>query len=66
MPCYTFAIAADRHTPALQMGYVRAGNVRAALALVGHKDATVYPLPSDFQWQWDRDLVPDGPTDRNR
>ena len=47
MAVWSFTIAADQHSPSLGDGYVRAETVEAALAIVGHPDANLYPCPND-------------------
>lgn len=47
MAVWSFTIAADQHSPSLGDGYVRAETVEAALAIVDHPDANLYPCPDD-------------------
>ncbi len=50
MPVFAFSIAADQHRPLDGDGFVRAETIREALALIGHPDVNVYPLPADAVW----------------
>ena len=49
MPVWCFTIAADQHSPSLGDGFVRAETVEAALGIVGHPEANLYPCP-DESW----------------
>ncbi len=53
MPVFAFSIAADQHRPSEGDGFVQAETIEAAVALVGHPDANVYPLPADAVWPGD-------------
>ncbi len=45
MPTFAYSIAADQDRPSEGDGYVRAETIRQAVALVGHPEVNVYPLP---------------------
>ncbi len=47
MPLFAYSNAADQTRPSEGDGFVRAETIRQAVALVGHPDANVYPLPAD-------------------
>ena len=47
MPLFAYSIAADRDRPSEGDGYVRAETIQDAVALVGHPEVNVYPLPAD-------------------
>lgn len=47
MPVWSFTIAADQKSPSQGDGFVRAATVEAALDLVDHPDANLYPCPED-------------------
>jgi hypothetical protein len=47
MAVWSFTIAADQHSPSLGDGFVRAETVEAAIAIVDHPDANLYPCPDD-------------------
>ena len=53
MPVFAHSIAADQHRPSEGDGYVRAETIRQAVALVGHPEVNVYPLPADAVWPGD-------------
>ena len=50
MPVFAYSIAADQHRPSDGDGYVRAETIHEAVALIGHPDVNVYPLPPDAVW----------------
>ncbi len=50
MPVFVYFIAADQHRPSEADGFVRAETIRQAVALVGHPEVNVYPLPPDAVW----------------
>ncbi len=50
MPVFAYTIAADQDRPSEGEGFVRAETIQAAVALVGHPDVNVYPLPADAVW----------------
>ena len=45
MPVFVYFIAADQHRTSEGDGFVRAKTIQQAVALVGHRDVNVYPLP---------------------
>ena len=53
MPVFAYSIAADQHRPSEGDGFVRAETIHEAVALVGHPDANVYPMPPDAVWPGD-------------
>jgi len=53
MPVFAHSIAADQHRPSEGDGFVRAEAIQEAVALVGHPDANVSPLPADAVWPGD-------------
>ena len=55
MPVFAYSIAADQHRPSEGDGYVRAETIQEAVALVGHPEVNVYPLPADAVWPGDPD-----------
>jgi len=50
MPVFTYSIAAYQHRPSEGDGYVLAETIQEAVALVGHPEVNVYPLPADAVW----------------
>jgi len=50
MPVFAFSIAADQYSPSEGDGFVRAETIQEAVALVGHPEVNVYPLPVDAVW----------------
>ena len=50
MPVFAYSITADQHRPSQGDGFVRAETIRQAVALVGHPEVNVYPLPADAVW----------------
>ena len=50
MPVFANCIAADQDRPSETGVFVRAETIRQAVALVGHPDVNVYPLPADATW----------------
>ncbi len=50
MPVFAYTIAADRDRPSEGDGFVRAETIQQAVALVGHPEVNVYPLPPDAVW----------------
>ncbi len=50
MPVFAYSIAADQHRPPEGDGFVRAETNQQAVALVGHPEVNVYPLPPDAVW----------------
>ena len=50
MPVFAFSIATDQHRPSEGDGFVRAETINQAVALVGHPEVNVYPLPPDAVW----------------
>ena len=50
MPVFAYSIAADQDRPSQSDGFVRAETIRQAVALVGHPEVNVYPLPDDAVW----------------
>ena len=54
MQTFAFTIAADQYSPPEGDGFVRAETIHEAVALVGHPDVNVYPLPADAAWPGDR------------
>ena len=56
MPVFVYSIAADQDHPSEGDGYIRAETIHDAVALIGHPEANVYPLPADAIW-------PGGPGD---
>ena len=53
MPVFAYSIAADQHRPSQGDGFVRAETIHEAVALVGHPDVNVYPLPTGAAWPGD-------------
>ena len=53
MPVFAYTIAADRDRPSEGEGFVRAETIQQAVALVGHPEVNVYPLPADAVWPGD-------------
>jgi len=53
MPVFAFSIATDQHRPSEGDGFVRAETINQAVALVGHPEVNVYPLPPDAVWPGD-------------
>ena len=49
----TFTIAANQRRPSEGDGFVRAETIQEAVALVGHPEVNVYPLPVDAVWPGD-------------
>ena len=47
MPVFAYSITADQHRPSQGDGFVQAESIRQAVALVGHPEVNVYPLPAD-------------------
>ncbi len=47
MPLFAYSIAADQDRPSEGDGFLRAETIQAAVALVGHPDVNIYPLPAD-------------------
>ena len=50
MPVFAYSIAADQDCPPKGEGFVRAETIQQAVALVGHPEVNVYPLPADAAW----------------
>ena len=50
MPVFAFSIAADQYHPSEGDGFVRVETIHEAVALVGHPEVNVYPLPADAVW----------------
>ena len=50
MLVFAYSIAADQDRPSEGDGYVRAETIQQAVALVGHPEVNVYPLPADAVW----------------
>ena len=50
MPVFAYSIAADQDSPPEGEGFARAETIQQAVALVGHPDVNVYPLPPDAAW----------------
>ena len=50
MPVFVYSIAADQYSPPEGEGFVRADTIHEAVALIGHPDVNVYPLPADAVW----------------
>ena len=50
MHVFAYTIATDQHRPSEGDGFVRAETIRQAVALVGHPEVNVYPLPADAVW----------------
>jgi hypothetical protein len=50
MPVFAYSIAADQDRLSEGDGFVRAETIRAAVALIGHLDVNVDPLPADAVW----------------
>ena len=50
MPVFAYSIAADQDRPSDGAGFVRAETIRQAVALVGHPEVNVYPVPADAVW----------------
>jgi hypothetical protein len=44
MPIFAYSIAADQHRPSEGDGFVRAGTIREAVALVGHPEVRLTQL----------------------
>ena len=53
MLVFVYSIAADQHRPSEGEGFVRAETIQEAVALVGHPEVNVYPLPPDAGWPGD-------------
>ena len=53
MPVFAYSIAADQDRPSDGDGFVRAETIRQAVALIGHPEVNVYPLPADAVWPGD-------------
>ncbi|MGR3717369.1 MAG: hypothetical protein ACU0B1_11565 [Thermohalobaculum sp.] len=53
MSIFAYSIAADQHRPSEGDGFVRAETTEQAVALVGHPEVNVYPLPGDAVWPGD-------------
>ncbi len=53
MPVFVYSIAADQDRPSEGDGFVRAATIRQAVALVGHPEVNVYPLPVGAVWPGD-------------
>ena len=53
MPVFAYSIAADQYSPPEADGFVRAETIHEAVALVGHPDVNVYPLPTGAAWPGD-------------
>ena len=53
MPVFVFSIAADQQRPSEVDGFVRAETAEQAVALVGHPEVNIYPLPADAVWPGD-------------
>ncbi len=53
MPVFAYSIAADQDRPSEGDGYVQAETIQQAVALVGHPEVNVYPLPADAVWPGD-------------
>ena len=53
MPVFAYTIAADQDRPSEGDGFVRTETIQQAVALVGHPDVNVYPLPADAVWPGD-------------
>ncbi len=47
MRVFVYSIAADQDRPSEGEGYVRAETIQQAVALIGHPEVNVYPLPAD-------------------
>jgi hypothetical protein len=50
MPVFAYCIAADQDRPSETGVFVRAETIRQAVALIGHPEVNVYPLPDDAVW----------------
>ena len=50
MPVFAYTIAADQERPSEGEGFIRAETIQQAVALVGHPEVNVYPLPADAVW----------------
>jgi len=50
MPVFAYSIAADQDRRSEGDGFVRSETIQQAVALVGHPDANVYPLPAGAVW----------------
>ena len=50
MPVFAYSIVADQHCPPEGDGLVRAETAEQAVALIGHPEVNVYPLPADAVW----------------
>ncbi len=48
MAVFAYSIAADQYSPPEGEGFVRAQTIQEAVALIGHPDVNVYPLPADM------------------
>lgn len=48
MAVWSFTIVADQHGPSLGDGFVGAETVEAAISIVDHPDANLYPCTDDF------------------
>ncbi len=48
MPVFAYTIAADQERPSEGEGFIRAETIQQAVALVGHPEVNVYPLPSAY------------------
>ena len=55
MPVFAYIIAADQDRPSEGDGFVRAGTIQQAVALVGHPEVNVYPLAADTAWPGEAD-----------
>ncbi len=47
MPIFVYSIAVDEDRPSEADGFVRAETIQEAVALIGHPEVNVYPLPAD-------------------
>jgi hypothetical protein len=53
MRIWSFAINAGPSRPDVTIGVIMAETVAEALALIGHADANMYPLPGNVEWTGD-------------
>ncbi len=50
MPVFAYCIAADQDRPSETGVFVQAETIQQAVALIGHPEVNVYPLPADAVW----------------
>jgi hypothetical protein len=57
MPVFAYSIAADQDRPSDGDGFVRAETAQQAVALVGHPEVNVYPLPANIRRMINREII---------